>query len=283
MPTDRGYRFFVDSLMQSEPPASEDRIKIRDHLETITEIDELLRQTAKLLGSISHQLSIVSAPHLKSGVLEHLELIPVAGTRIFVVLTVKSGLVKTITMEVTTEISRETLEHIARLLNERIAGLTLETIRETFEERVKDFPEDASAIINLFIRSVDKIFDDTREREKLHIGGTQSLIEQPEFEDPNNVRHLIELLNNEEVIVDVLQRQEAQVQDGRASVLIGVEHGDEKLKNYSIIVSIYKIGDIDGSIAIFGPKRMNYGRVIPLIDFVSQEMSSTLSKEGRNG
>jgi heat-inducible transcriptional repressor len=279
MPTDKGYRFFIDSLMQVVPVSEKDQDIIKQQLDMINEIDEILHQTAKLLGLISHQLSIVSAPHLRSGILDRLELIAVSTNRIFVVLTVKSGIIKTITMEVTSEISREKLEHIARLLNERLSGLTLETIRDTFAERVKDFKNEQTGLMNLLIRAADKIFDDTREREKLHIGGTQSLIEQPEYSDPDNVRNIIEFINDENIIIDLLERQERQVQDDNVAVSIGREHGEQKLKNYSIVVSNYKLSGVDGNIAVIGPKRMNYSKVIPLLDFIAKEVSSTLNKE----
>ena len=279
MPTDKGYRFFVDSLMTVESITEHEQGTIKVQLDTITEVDELLHQTAKLLGSISHQLSIVAAPHLKSTTLERMELIAVAANRIFIVLTVKSGIVKTITMEVVTEIPREKLEHITRLLNERLSGLTLETIRDTIVERVKDFMNEETGLINLVVRAADRIFDDVKELEKLHISGTQSLIEQPEYEDPHNVRNIIEFINHEDVIVDVLDRQEPQAQQEGVVVSIGQEHGEANLKNHSIIVSPYRLGDVVGTIAIIGPKRMKYSKVIPLLNYVSEQLSTTLSKE----
>ncbi len=279
IPTDKGYRFFVDSLMTVEPLAEQEQDAVKLHLETVTEVDEMLRQTAKLLGTISHQLSIVSSPHLKSALFERMELIHVSSNRIFIVLTVTSGLVKTITVEVQTEISREKLEHITRLLNERLSGLTLETIRDTFAERVRDVVDDKTGLMNMLVRSSKKIFDDTNEREKLHIGGTQSLIEQPEYENPDNVRNIIELINQEETIVHVLNRHELHAQQEGIAIAIGGEHGEEKLKNHSIVVSTYRVGNVIGTIAIIGPKRMNYSKVVPLINFVSDHVSSTLSKE----
>lgn len=279
IPTDKGYRFFVDSLMTVEPLTEKERGTVRHQLETITEIDEMLHQTAKLLGSISHQLSIVSVPQLRSGIFERMELIHVSSNRIFVVLTIKSGLVKTITMEVQTEIAREKLEHITRLLNERLSGLSLETIRDTFAERVRDFRDEQTGLINLLARSANKIFDDSKEREKLHIGGTQSLIEQPEYENPDNIRNIIELINHEDTIVHVLNSQEQSAKQEGVSISIGEEHREEKLKNHSVVVSMYKAGDIIGAIAIIGPKRMQYAKVIPLLNFVADQVSSTLGKE----
>lgn len=277
VPTDKGYRFFVNGLMELQPPSVDEKGDIHKHLLEASEADQVLHETAKILGVISHQLSIVSAPHLKTAVLAHLELISVSSNRVCVILTVRSGIVKTITMEVATEISQEKLSNIARLLNERLGGLTLEMIRDTFAIRIGDYRDERTGLIDMFIRSADRIFDDAPERERLHIGGTQSLIEQPEYGDPDNVRTIIELINNEGRLVSVLERGDAFAGRGGISVSIGEEHGEELLKNYSIIMSIYTFDDVHGRIGVIGPKRMNYAKVIPLVNYLAQEVSSSLS------
>lgn len=276
IPTDLGYRFFIDSLMGKTLLTQSEKGAIKRQLEGMPDADRLFRQTAKLLGEISHQLSVVSPPHLKSGVLEHLELIAVSSSKIFVVLTIKSGIVKTITMEVRTELTQDDLISVARILNERLHGLTLETIRDTFAERVKDVREESTGLINLFIRSAEKIFDDTTERERLHIGGTHSLVEQPEYENPDNVRNILDIINNEEVLLKLLERSEQQIRDDGVAISIGNEHSEEQLKNYSIVVSVYSVDDIQGTIGVIGPKRMNYAKVIPLVHYLAREVSSSL-------
>jgi len=275
VPTDKGYRFFVNWLMELQPPSIGEKGDIRRLLLEAGEADQVLHETAKILGVISHQLSVVSAPHLRTAVLAHLELVSVSVNRIFVILTVRSGIVKTITMDVATEVSQEKLSDIARLLNERLGGLTLETIRDTFASRVKDYRDERTGLIDMFVRSADRIFDDAPERGRLHIGGTQSLIEQPEYGDPDNVRTIIELINNEGALASVLEKGEAFT--GGISVSIGGETGEERLKNYSIIMSVYGVDDVHGTIGVIGPKRMNYAKVIPLVNYLAQEVSSSLS------
>lgn len=277
VPTDAGYRVFVDLLMNKKPLTQSEKGVIKRQLDGVQDADRLLRQTAKLLGEISHQLSIVSAPHLSSGVLERLEIISVSTNRIFVVLSIKSGIVKTITMEVKTEISQDNLLAIARLLNERLHGLTLNTIRVTFAERVRDYREEPTGLINLFIRSADMIFDDTVERERLHIGGTHSLAEQPEYENPINIRNILEIINNEAVLIRLLERTEQRLGNDEVAVLIGEEHPEKQLKNYSVVISVYSIGNVRGSICVLGPKRMNYAKVVPLVHYLAEEVSLTLS------
>ena len=277
IPTDKGYRYFVNWLMEIQQLTLHEKGDIRKQLDRVVETNDLLHEAAKLLGSISHQLSIVSSPHLSAGILERLELVSIVSNRILVVLEVKTGIIKTITMEIPMEISQANLQTVSQFLNEKLGGLTLQTIRDTFAERVKDFQNDKSGLIDAFIRSSNRIFDDTREREKLHIGGTQSLLEQPEYDEPDNVRTIIELINDESILINVLEAPESGVDESGVAIAIGEEHGNTKLKNYSIILKAYKIGDVRGTIGILGPKRMNYSKMIPLVNYVAHEVSSSLS------
>ncbi|MBI5216065.1 MAG: heat-inducible transcription repressor HrcA [Ignavibacteriae bacterium] len=277
IPTDKGYRYFVDWLMEIQQVTPREKGNIRRQFDLMIESNEVLREAARLLGTISHQLSVVSSLHLSAGVLERIELICIASHKILVVLEVKSGIIKTITMEIPVEISPMHLADVGQYLNEKLSGLTLKTIRDTFSERVKDFANDKSGIINLMVNSAGRIFDDSKEREKLHIGGTQTLIEQPEYGEKDNIRTIIELINDETNLADILEQSDVkEVQQGVA-VAIGEEHGNTKLKNYSIILKTYTIGDVQGTVGILGPKRMNYARVIPLVSYMAEEVSSSLS------
>ncbi|MEX0601767.1 MAG: heat-inducible transcriptional repressor HrcA, partial [Bacteroidota bacterium] len=136
VPTDLGYRYYVDYLMEIEQLSGLEKQAIQEQMDRTADPLEMLRETSKLLGKISKQLSIVASPHLGSGVFERLELISVSSSRLLVVISIRAGLVRTLMLEVGTEVRRESLEQIARMLNERLAGLTLAQIRDTFIDRV---------------------------------------------------------------------------------------------------------------------------------------------------
>ncbi|MBI3788564.1 MAG: heat-inducible transcription repressor HrcA, partial [Ignavibacteriales bacterium] len=142
VPTDIGYRYYIDFLMDVEQLSQQDKLEIQNQLGGTTEPETLLRETSKLLGKISKQLSIVSSPHISSGIFEKLELIPISSSKVLVVISIRSGLVKTLMLEVGTEISRQLLEQVGRILNERLSGLTLLEIRDTFVERIRDLQDE---------------------------------------------------------------------------------------------------------------------------------------------
>ncbi len=268
VPTDLGYRYYVDYLMEIQSLSNADVAQIEQQLNFAADPDSLLRETSKLLGKISKQLSVVSSPHISSGVFEKLELISISSSRILVVISIRTGLVKTLMMEVGIELRREYLEQISRLLNERLSGLTLREIRETFVERTRDMQDERTGLVRLFIESVDNLFDDMRDREKVHISGTQNIIDQPEFIDPKNFRSVIELIENDDIIVHLLEKHEYI--DKNFAVTIGSENDDSKAKEYSVVSATYDMDGVKGRVGIIGPRRMDYAKVIPLVDYVAK-------------
>lgn len=272
IPTDKGYRFYVDSLIELENLSAREQSSIQSQIHGGGEPDELLKETSRILGTISHQLGVVSAPRVSAGVFEKLELVSISSSRLMVIISIRSGLVKTIMMEVRSEIPKSKLEDVSRLLNERLSGLSLRQIRRSFADRVRDMQNEETGLIRLFVESVDKIFDEVRGKEKIHIGGTQSLLSQPEFSDVRNFRGIVELLENEDIIVHILEKHEPS--GGSISVSIGSENKEDKLRDLSVVSSQYRTGDISGTVGIIGTKRMNYSRMIPLVDYMAKTLSS---------
>ena len=159
-----------------------------------------------------------------------------------------------------------------------MSGLSLNEIRNTFAERVREFKNEESGLIRLFIESVDKLFDQNR-KDKIHIGGTTNILSQPEFENAKNFKSVIELMDNEDIIIHVLETGDAK--SGTANVTIGEETKIENLKDFSIVTKTYSVGDISGTIGVLGPKRMEYSKMIPLVDFVATTISDLFERKGQ--
>ncbi|MGA9119516.1 MAG: heat-inducible transcriptional repressor HrcA, partial [Bacteroidota bacterium] len=257
IPTDRGYRFYLDSLMELERLSRKDEKSIRENLGMAEDHDQLLREVSRLLGRISRQLCVITPPSLTSGTFEKLELVSLLGNRIVVILSISSGLIRTIMMDVASEIPREKLDELSRTLNERLAGLSLQEIRNTFAERLQEVRDEETGLISLFIDSVDKLFVPPK-TDKLHIGGARDVIEQPEFVNPEDFRSVIELINDEDIIIHLLEKHDAH--HGGVKVTIGKENEEEKLRQYSVITKTYEVGESLGAIGVIGPRRMPYYR-----------------------
>jgi len=274
VPTDLGYRYYVDYLMEVEQLTEAEKRAIQDQLDKTPDPTELLRETSRLLGKISKQLSVVSSPHFSSGTFEKIELIPITSSRLLVVISIRSGLVRTIMLEVGLDVRREVLDRVGSLLNERLSGLTLQQIRESFPERVRDVQDEQTGLVRLFIDSVDEMFTDVHD-EKVHIAGTQNIIEQPEFVDPKNFRSVIELIENQDMIVHLLEKHEGS--DKNFVITIGSENDESRAQDYSVVTATYNIEGITGRVGLIGPKRMNYSKLVPLVDHVAKTIARMLA------
>jgi heat-inducible transcriptional repressor len=275
IPTDRGYRLYLDSLMELERLSRKDERTIRENLEMAENRDQILREVSKLLGRISRQLCVITPPSMTSGRFEKLELVSLPGSRLMVILSISSGVIRTIMMDVASEIPRDKLEELGRILNERLAGLSLEEIRSTFAERLHEVRDEETGLIRLFIDSVNKLFIPPR-ADRLHIGGARDVVEQPEFVNPDDFRSVIELINDEDIIIHVLEKREGP--HGGVNVTIGQENQEEKLRPYSVITKTYEVGESLGAIGVIGPRRMPYYRMIPLVDYVARTISELFTQ-----
>lgn len=274
VPTDIGYRYYVDYLMEVERLRANDVAEIQEQLDRVNDHAELLRVTSKLLSKISRQLSVVSSPHISSGVLEKLELIPLSSSKLLVVLSIRSGIVKTIMLEIGGEIDRRDTERVSGLLNQRLCGLTLKQIRESFVDRLREVQNDKSGLIRLFIDSVDQLYAEEK-IEKLHISGTQNIIEQPEFVNPRNFRSVIEMIENEEIIVHLLEKRE--MTGDSPTITIGSENTEEAARDYSVLTATYDAEGVSGRVGIIGPRRMHYAKLIPLIEHVAKTIARIMA------
>jgi heat-inducible transcriptional repressor len=276
-PTDKGYRFYVDSLMNKDTLNKSEINFIKSQLEdsktSIIDNEDLFIETSRILGKISHQLAVVTQPFLSSGIFAKLELVNISSTKILIVLNIQSGYVRTVMMEVDTEVSRDKLDKLAGFLNERLQGLTLKQIRESFEERVSDYIYEEPELIQMFINSIDKLYYDEEKGRKIFVGGTGDIITQPEFDDPKNFKSIIDLTEDKNLVVHIFQNSSKSGDE--VTISIGSENQEKKLKDYSVVCTSYNFGEIKGNIGIIGPKRMNYKKMISLIEYTSKLISGT--------
>lgn len=276
VPTDKGYRFYVDSLMDIERLNTKEKGLIEDGLSSGTiEADELVKITSRLLSSITKQIACVTYPNLESGILEKIQIISLTSTKILAVISIRSGLVKTITMELDTEMRESQLESVQLILNEKLAGLSLEEIRKTFKERFQDADEDQKPIIRLFVDSIDKLFKDDTKSDRLIVTGAKNIIQQPEFEHPENFQSIIELIEDKDVIIHIMEKSSESKKE-EVYISIGSENLEKKLKEYSFVSKEYKFGESSGTLGIIGPKRMEYSRIVAIVDYLAKVLSEHL-------
>ncbi|MBN1352578.1 heat-inducible transcription repressor HrcA [candidate division KSB1 bacterium] len=273
IPTDSGYRIFVDKLMKSVRLSSPEKKRIQENLKGINQsIEQILTRASKVLGEISKQLGVVLAPRFYQGIVENLQLLEISEKRILVVISIESGPVRTIIMDVKVTIDSKKLEETTRILNERLNGLTLKQIKESIDLRLQDVNEGDVGLIKLISESADELFN-FDDQPEYHIGGTYHIVAQPEFSRLDRVTKTLELIEKKQNII--IQLLNAKARDS-LSITIGGENQDRLMKDFSIITSTYQVGEVNGILAILGPTRMHYARMIALLEYMAKSMSNLL-------
>jgi heat-inducible transcriptional repressor len=277
IPTDKGYRYYVDALMEIQKLKNSDKGYIDKSLDKNSlETDEILKIASKLLSTITKQIACVTYPTLDNGILEKIQLVILSSTRLLVVVSIKSGLVKTMTLEFDTEVENEKLQKVEALLNERLNGLTFQEIRKTFKERLSDVGDNEKPIIRLFIDSVDKIFKDQKKEDKLVITGATNIIQQPEFDDPEKFQSVIELIEDKDIIIHIMDKKRTE-KSNNVLISIGSENENDKFNEYSLITKEYTFGETSGTVGIIGPKRMEYSKVVAIVSYLGDMLSEVLT------
>lgn len=276
VPTDKGYRFYVDSLMDIPTLNQNERVIINKSFNSeFSDTDDLFKLASKLMSQITRQIACVTYPKLDKGILQKIQLVSLSSTKLLIVLSIKSGLVKTISLEIKFEIKESQLNYIEALLNERLSGLTLDEIRKTFKERFSDVGDDQKPIIRIFVDSVDKIFVDTKTDERVLITGATNVIKHPEFEDPEKFQGVIELIEDKDIIIHIMEKKDKNSDD--VFISIGRENENQKLDEYSFVTKEYNFGETSGTLGIIGPKRMEYSKVVAIVDYIAKMLSEVLT------
>lgn len=270
VPTDKGYRYYVDYLMKIESLNQNEMDYFKALKGESSESEEVLKKASKLLGLLSHNLALVRIPKIKELKIKKIEIIKLSSTHILFVLALDSNIVRTLTVEAQFEVEDKFLHRITDYINEKVSGRNLSQIRENFSSIIHSYENSDSSLIRLFINSLDKILYSGSDDDKVLTSGTNNLLNYPEFEDISRVKSIIELVENKDVIIHLLDSLGEKGGDSDTKIIIGSEIEDKIFTDYSLIISNYKLGDAGGVIGLIGPKRMQYNRLLPLVDMVSK-------------
>lgn len=275
IPTTKGYRHYVDNLIQLVQLSTQEKELIKDNLSQFQgDVDLILEKTSHVMAKISNQLGLILTPKFEEGILTKLDIMHVSSDKLLVVLSIKDGLAKTILIEVKHEISEKILGKITELLNERLTGLKIKEIKSSFHKRVKDLINEETGLVRLFVDSAGQLFDFTRHADIKYTGAT-NILNNPEFADINKFSALIELFEEKNIIVHMMEKL---VSNPGVRVVIGEENEEELVKECSIITAPYTLGNVNGILGIIGPMRMPYKRIIPLVDFTAKLITKMFRK-----
>lgn len=271
VPTDRGYRYYVNSLMELQELDANSQALIQEIDRGFTkDMDSGFQQTARIMARISNLLAVVITPKLADSILRNIQVISLSSHRLLIVLTIEQGLAKTLTIEIESEISTAEIQESAQRLNERLSGHKLNEIADKIAEMLADFGTEAqTGLIRVFIDSAESIFDD-HVFQRFHFGGVEYMPMHPEFSDLKQYRGIVELIEDENLIVHLLENQD---KDEPISITIGKENILEQAEQCSIVSARFNVGKHLGKVGLVGPTRMDYPKLVALIEQITNRIN----------
>jgi heat-inducible transcriptional repressor len=277
VPTDKGYRYYVDRLMKLIELPDEIKNTIKESLAGAepSDLRLLMEATSKALSRVTRQLGVILSPKLSSGFFRHLYIFPIDRRHVLLHLTVDSGFVKTMVCEVETEIEPERLERACEVINERFYGSTLSEMCQKEHDFFSDIESFELGIIRLFVPSIKKIIQ-TEGSESVYAEGETNIMTQPEFFSKDRVGAVIEILEEKKLLMHLFETEHASKPG--VIVTIGGENEDGQMKSFSIIKTKYHVGSMEGSLGVIGPKRMPYPFLVSAVDYTAKLLGNLYLK-----
>jgi heat-inducible transcriptional repressor len=278
VPTERGLRLFVDKLLD---PASLDASNVGSYeMRTIAfsveeaQGDTLLNVASQLLSERTRQLGFVVAPRLERTVLSRISLVRLSSERVLAVLVSRNGGAHRRVIEGDAQWNQRELDRMAALLSDRVAGRNLVEVRAALIREANTLRDCADRLLTRAIELGCRATDGRDDDVELVIETRLALLDQPEFNDPQRIRDLFGALETKERLLEVLDRM---LESGRVSVAFGDEVDEPGLRRCALVATHYGSPESPlGTLGVIGPVRMDYGRVIPLVDYLSQVMTDRL-------
>ncbi|MCG8400611.1 MAG: heat-inducible transcriptional repressor HrcA [Firmicutes bacterium] len=276
VPSDMGYRYYVDHLMKREElTAQEEKMVLNSYLTKVQDVGEVLRRTGNLLSQITNYAAVVFTTHYGASRFKHIQLIHIGPGQAVVVVITDSSAVHHRFIEVPDTIGPGDLETISRVLNHKLQGRSVENIRLTL---IKEIYSELARQRHVLNMAMDLVRDSltVQTGEKIYLGGFFNILNQPEFHNVERVKTLLSLLEQENelstMMGDIFQT------DG-VTVRIGGELENEQMKNCSMVMAGYGAeGQPVGGIGLLGPTRMDYARAFAVVECITSNLSLVMER-----
>lgn len=274
IPSDKGYRLYVDQMMEQQAiNKSQNEMIKKQFTDTLGEIDRLIKHASKLLSQMTQYTSIITTPQVNKTALKHIQLIKIDQSTVLAIIITDAGIVKNSVLRLLKDVPNDVLEKISKILNDSICGMCVEDIASLALQDIPDglagYREIIEQVLPELIQTL--IYSDNVE---IYHDGAANILNLPEFNDINKARSFLNTLEEKDLLFNVLKEPKENI-----NVSIGSENKYEQLQNCSLITATYKLnGKTIGSIGVIGPTRMEYSKVISVVDCMTNNLSEILTK-----
>ncbi len=268
VPSEKGYRFYVDELLNDQDISIEEIKYIQSKLSTkVNEIEELTKITSSTISEITHYTTVAIGPKVNMQIIEEIKFVLLGSRMLMVVIVTDNGLVKETIIKYDKDITASQVETLNNLFNSKLKGKPLNKIDKPMEEYILSEITYSVDVIKPIIEQINKVID---EENKIYLEGANKAFDLPEFKSLEIAKNFVNILDTKDLVLDMLNSGIAK----DINVYIGEENDNEQLKDFSVVTFKHSVGDKDlGTIGIIGPKRMDYSKVISVMKYISKKMN----------
>ena len=266
VPSEKGYRYYVDELLKDDDISLEEIKYISDKLETkVNEIEDLTKIAANTISEVTHYTTVSIGPKANSQMIEEIKFVLLGSRMMMAVILTDSGLVKETIIKFDEDVTEKQVETINYMFNKKLKGQPIETIDNPLEDYLYDEMTYSINVIKPIIEQIKKVL----EEENVYLEGANKSFDLPEFNSLEVAKNFVNILDTKELVTDML---DSGIADD-IHVYIGEENQKEELKDFSVVTFKHKVNGKDlGTIGIIGPKRMDYSKVISVMKYINKKL-----------
>ncbi len=280
IPSDKGYRFYVDQIMQEK---EQEVTEVKElMIQRVDRVELVLKKLAQLLAANTNYAAMISGPQYHRNKLKFIQLSQMDLNKLLVVIVVEGNLIKNTVVNLTEAITPEELLNLNILLNSSLNGLTIEEINLGVISRLKEQAGIHSQVIDLVLGEVAEAIKADEEDLQIYTSGATNIFKYPELSDGAKASQLISTLEQKELLQELITDVNETEEHNGIQVYIGDETPLQTMKDCSVVTANYELGEgIRGTIGIIGPKRMDYEKVLGTLKNLMKQLDATFKNEER--
>lgn len=275
VPSDQGYREYVDRLMQTKNLSKIDSDRIKERLTSVLkDISHLVKLTSNVISQVTNYTTVAITPQLKKTSIKHLQFVPIDKTKILLVLVTSIGTVKNYIIKVSKEYGNDFLYLVSNVLNEKFEDFPLQNIDSAvWEDIEKNSRIEKEVLVPIFETLKENVYSE--DSADVYLDGASHIFNFPEFSDLAKAKEFLEILDEPNFLIRLIGSDN----DGRINIRIGSENWVDEIKNCSLVTTSFWSGEkLVGTLGVIGPTRMDYAKVISCLEYLKREIPNILMK-----
>ena len=267
VPSEKGYRYYVDNIMKPKELSKDDMNK----LQTIVDnkslvVSDVILKSMEIVSELTHYTTIVLGRQSSTNLVQKIEVVPIDSNNLVAIVVTDKGLVEHKNIYIPGSVDPVEIKKTVDLINKLIIGISIDKVSETLEYQVKPIIAQYVKQHEVLYSAFYNAFSDFATEQEVRVNGTRNILMQPEFNDANKIRDIISKFDDKEMVKSI------EEEDSGINIYIGSENNFDD--DVTVIKTKYKIGGEEGTIALIGPKRMDYERVMTLLEYIKENIDS---------